>query len=415
MQKEIELLVHQYEFIMDMTTPYILLLGGLGSGKTWGYASKAVTLCLENPGFSGTIMEPTGPLLQDILVPTLEEVLEVMEIKYRRKDNQQKPNYYIDCGNGKITELRLRSAENWKRQIGSNQAFIGADEIDTMDLNDAVQMVRKSQPRIRKGLKRQFFFSSTPEGFNFCFEFFEKLKDPEKRTIKAKTMDNPHLPDDYVDRLRRLYPDNLVDAYINGEYVNLTGQRVYNFDRYINHTDAIDDGREPLHIGMDFNITNMSAVVFVIRNGNVLAVDEFSGIYDTAQMIRILKDKYQSRTMLIYPDASGANRTTSAAETDIDLLKAAKFYVIAPSKNPYVKDRINSMNAMFKNGAGESRLFVNTEKCPIFTESLERQNYNEKNEPDKKSGFDHINDAAGYFIYSKFPIRRPSGVRQSRG
>ena len=415
MQKEIELLVHQYEFCADSETPYLLLLGGLGSGKTFGYCVKAVTMCILNAGFSGTIMEPTGPLLQDILIPTLEDVLELLEIRYTMKQNQQKPNYYIECGNGKITELRLRSAENWRRQIGSNQAFIGVDEIDTLSLDDATAMMRKSKPRIRKGNKLQFFAATTPEGFNFCYHFFEKDKTTDKRTIRAKTLDNPFLPDSYVSDLEKLYPENLIKAYIQGQYVNLRSGRVYIFDRAVNGSDATLGNLEPLHIGMDFNITNMAAVIFVIRQGKVFAVDEISKIYDTSGMICEIKRRYEGRTILVYPDASGGNRSTNANITDIDLLKAAGFYVIAPSKNPFVKDRINSMNAMFRDGGGAIRLFVNPEKCPIFTESLEQQAYNDKGEPDKQSGYDHINDAAGYFIYSKFPIRRPSGVRQSRG
>jgi hypothetical protein len=414
---EVKLLTHQYEFIADYVTPYLLLLGGLGSGKTWAFAEKGLSMSILNAGFSGTLMEPTGPLLFDILIPTLEEVLDTHEIRYTMKQNQQKPNYYIDCGGGKISELRLRSAENWRRQIGSNQAFIGADEIDTMSLLDAVSMMRKSKPRIRKGNHLQFFAVSTPEGFNFCYNFFEQEADSDKRTIRAKTMDNPFLPESYVSDLKKLYPENLVNAYLNGLYVNMTSGTVYGmFNRKENYSDATEDGREPLRIGMDFNIMNMAAVVFVVRRGLVYAVDEITGIYDTTSMIKALKDRYEGRTMMVYPDASGDSRHTNASQTDIDLLKAAGFYVINPKRNPFVRDRVNSMNTLFKNGAGERKLFVNTEKCPVFTRALEQQVWDEsKGEPDKKSGHDHINDAAGYFIYSEFPVKRPKTGRQYSG
>jgi len=119
---------------------------------------------------------------------------------------------------------------------------------------------------------------------------------------------------------------------------------------------------------------------------------------------------------MIYPDASGDSRHTNASQTDIDLLKAAGFYVINPKRNPFVRDRVNSMNTLFKNGAGERKLFVNSEKCPVFTRALEQQVWDEsKGEPDKKSGHDHINDAAGYFIYSEFPVKRPKTGRQYSG
>jgi hypothetical protein len=37
-------------------------------------------------------------------------------------------------------------------------------------------------------------------------------------------------------------------------------------------------------------------------------------------------------------------------------------------------------------------------------ESLEKQAYDKNGEPDKKGGFDHIVDAAGYFIAYRYPL-----------
>jgi hypothetical protein len=53
---------------------------------------------------------------------------------------------------------------------------------------------------------------------------------------------------------------------------------------------------------------------------------------------------------------------------------------------------------------GKRRLRVNADQCPTFAESLEKQAYNDKGEPDKTSGFDHTNDAGGYFIAYRFPV-----------
>ena len=72
-----------------------------------------------------------------------------------------------------------------------------------------------------------------------------------------------------------------------------------------------------------------------------------------------------------------------------------------------LKDRVNSVNAMFLNAYGERRLKVNIDQCPQLTLCLERQTYTDKGEPDKdpKKGHDHMNDAAGYFIAKRYPIK----------
>jgi hypothetical protein len=50
---------------------------------------------------------------------------------------------------------------------------------------------------------------------------------------------------------------------------------------------------------------------------------------------------------------------------------------------------------------------VNTNKCPRLTECLEQQPYNDHGEPDKDTGHDHANDAAGYPIAFLFPVCKP--------
>ena len=76
------------------------------------------------------------------------------------------------------------------------------------------------------------------------------------------------------------------------------------------------------------------------------------------------------------------------------------------SKNPAVKDGINSMNSRLCNTLGERRLYVNLKQCPEFARSLERQIYDENGQPDKKAGFDHLNDAGTYPVAYMFPLNK---------
>ena len=51
-------------------------------------------------------------------------------------------------------------------------------------------------------------------------------------------------------------------------------------------------------------------------------------------------------------------------------------------------------------------LKVNIIKCPEYVEALEKMAYDKNGQPDKTSGFDHITDAAGYFIYYEYPLKQ---------
>ncbi len=67
------------------------------------------------------------------------------------------------------------------------------------------------------------------------------------------------------------------------------------------------------------------------------------------------------------------------------------------------------LRAALFNANGERRYKVNVKRCPVYAESLEQQVWDDKGEPDKKSGNDHPNDAGGYFIVKQFPIVKPTG------
>jgi hypothetical protein len=127
-------------------------------------------------------------------------------------------------------------------------------------------------------------------------------------------------------------------------------------------------------------------------------------LLDTPAMIDAIKRRFPNHAIFVYPDASGASRKSQKASTsDLALLQQAGFTVLANPANPAVKDRVLSLNIMLA-GCSRGKLFVNDTSCPMFAEALEKQAYDEHGEPDKQSGFDHANDAGGYFVCYRFPV-----------
>jgi hypothetical protein len=220
------------------------------------------------------------------------------------------------------------------------------------------------------------------------------------------------LPDDYVDSLRSSYPSGLIDAYIEGKFTNLTSGSVYpDFSRIHNHSDAEMREREPLKVGMDFNRLHMAAVVYVIRDGRPIAVDEITDGRDTPYMAELLAERYKSKghAVEVFPDASGGNKSSkNASESDITILKAAGLTVRVNGANPAIMDRVNAVNSLILNGDGERRLLVNTNMCPVLTDSLEQQPYDKNGMPDKSTGHDHVIDAAGYPLAYLYPVKKKS-------
>ncbi len=295
------------------------------------------------------------------------------------------------------------------RIIGYEHADADVDELDTMKPDDAAyawrQILARNRQKKPEGLNT-IGCTTTPEGFKFVYETWKNNPRPGYEIIQAPTASNPHLPEGYIDSLKAVYPENLLAAYLDGQFVNLTTGTVYNaYNRASNRSSETIKEKEPLRIGMDFNVTNMSAVIYVMRDKAWHAVDELKGIYDTPAMIDSIKERFPEHNIRIYPDASGGSRkTVNASISDISLLEDAGFIVYANKSNPLVRDRVVATNQAFSKGL----LFINDVKCPEYARCMEQLAYDKNGEPDKKSNIDHLPDAGTYPIAFEMPVSRPA-------
>lgn len=363
----------------------------------------------KSPGLTSVVMEPTFGMLASIIIPDLEEMLEELEIPYTSRKSPF-PQYFLQFEDG-VHEIRMYSAENYMRLVGFKCAAIFLDEFETIEKKLALEIYRKCVARLRQGEGFKFMaFFTTPDQFGFCYDFFVESPEDYKALYRGKTTENFLLPQDYIDGLYEAYPANLIDAFLNGEWVNLNADRVYDqFDRQMNGSTAEVEKDDILYIGIDFNVNIMAATVFIIDDGNPIAVDEFYGSRDTSQLIKEIRKRYPKHEIMIYPDASGTAEKTNAPSSDIQQLRAefGRQKVRHHKKNPLIETRINCVNNLILNGKGVRRFKVNIKKCPNLTKALEQQPYKD-GKPDKKYEYDDCSDSMGYFLFTQFQVSRPS-------
>lgn len=384
-------------------------VGGYQSGKSTMGTVKCISKLLHHPNVPIAYYLPTYGLFEDMLIPKLEKFFDELNIDWdhNKKDSRVK---------SEIGDIWMRSMDNPDRIVSYSVGYSLVDEVDVVHPNKRKAAMKRISSRnsYKWGGKNCIDFVSTPEGFAYMYDFFIKKANNNKVLYRLSTLDNEdNLGDGYIDGLREQYTEQQLKAYLNGEFVNLTAGTVHHtFDRKHNHSDREIKKGEVLHVGMDFNITNMSATVRVTDGQKNTAVSEITGAYDTADMIRIIKERFKGHRIVVYPDASGNNRKTSASDTDIDLLKKARFTVRVGKKNPSVRDRITSVNTGFKNSKGETFNYINTNNCPELTEAYEKLAY-KNGAPDKDSGFDHITEADGYCYYQMKGVKSFSRMRAS--
>ena len=397
-------------------------VGGYRSGKTFVGCVRQWMLALNYPGIKLGYFAPTYPMIQDIFYTTIAEVGEALSDEVGAEltvdINVSRKEVLLLVDGVEYAMVKCRAMEHAHRIVGFDINHAQIDEIDTMKMDKADAAWKKIIARM-SSVRADYpvntvDFTTTPEGFNFVHRLFvvdlqEKPEIAEFYSLtKASTRQNAkNLPPDYIPSLYNTYPSQLVDAYVDGEFVNLTSGTVYHaYNRSrCRSRETIKDG-EPLFIGQDFNVGKMASTVYVQRPNGWHAVAELSDLFDTPDVIRVIDERWQSNghRIIMYPDASGKNRKSNNASTsDIALLEQAGFDVRVNASNPAVKDRVLAMNKALECG----KVWVNDSACPNTARGLEQQAYDKNGEPEKSSGVDHQNDASTYPIVYEMPVVKP--------
>ena len=386
-------------------------IGGVGSGKSHAMAISAIMDASQSSNAIIALYEPTHDHIKRIILPKIEEMLVDNGIIY----THNKQDHIIYTSSNQFGDFIFRSLENPTMIVGYEAFRSHVDELDVLTEEKAREAWMKVIARNRqrpKGIenpKNRVSAYSTPEGYKFMYKMWGCTTNPDYQMVKAKTKDNPYLQEAWIQSLVDTYPHTLINAYLEGEFVNLNTTTVYSaYDRAIHNSSETIVPRETLFIGCDFNVNKTAATIYVKRNGGQQwhAVAELTDMLDAQTMTNLIKEQWYNKghNIVIYPDCSGASRSNANANISaIAVLQQAGFEVRAHRKNPDVRDRVQAVNKAFTNG----RLYINSKECPTVSRCLEQQSYDKNGEPDKKSGNDHQNDASTYPIAYEMAIKKP--------
>ena len=302
--------------------------------------------------------------------------------------------------------ITLRGSDNEQSLRGVGLNFLCIDEFADVSQEAWFEVLRPTL----SDTKGHALFCGSPRGFgNWSYELFKQGEtNKEWASFKYTTIEGGNVDEDEVEQAKQDLDIRTFQQEYEATFVNYSGMIYYNFSRESNIIEKYEKETAVLHIGLDFNVDPMSAVVCIIVNEKIIVVDEIQ-IYssNTQEMCDEIKNRYKNKQIVVYPDPSARQRKTSAGGfTDLSILKNAGFDVKCKNTAPLIRDRINAVNAKLKNVNGKNSLFI-VKSCKNVIKSIERQIYKEGTHvPDKDSGYDHMNDALGYLIEFNFPLRR---------
>ena len=304
------------------------------------------------------------------------------------------------------SEISLRGADRSAdslRGVGLN--FLVLDEFADIPSDAWFSVLRPTL----SDTKGSALFCGTPRGYgNWAYDLFCKgNEDNEWTSFQFTTIDGGQVDQEEIDAAKNDLDERTFRQEYLATFETYAGAIYYNFDREEN-VKKLDADETAIHIGMDFNIDPMSAAVFQIHNNIINFIDEIV-IYssNTEELVREIKTRYPNKRIIVYPDPACRQRKTSAGgKTDLNILQNAGLTVRVKNVHPQVRDRINAVNSRLKNTNDQRMMFIDP-KCKNIIRGLERHLYKEgTTQPDKDSGFDHMNDAIGYAVDYLFPIRK---------
>ena len=366
---------------------------------TWELAKAALSGKEKNCWYVAPTYKAAKEIAWDMLIKILPE-------EYISKKNES--SLSISLRNGSV--ISLKGAEKPDSLRGRALDFVIMDEFADMKPITWTEVLRPSLSD-REG---NAMWIGTPKGRNHFYDLWTFGIDGHSgwSSFQYTTLQGGNVAASEIEAAKNDLDERTFKQEYEAAFVNYSGIIYYNFSREESVKQIFDDGT-PLHIGMDFNLDPMSAVICIRQGQDLMAIDEIV-IYgsNTDEMADEIRQRYPNRQAIIYPDPASRQRKTSAGgRTDLSILQNAGFAVKAKTSHAQIRDRINAVNSRLKSGDG--RHFFVDPKCKQTIRSLERQTYKEgTSQPDKDSGFDHMNDALGYLVEFLYPVRREYDVPQ---
>ena len=215
--------------------PRVAYIGGLGAGKTIAGALRALVAIIQNPYSHGLIVAPTLDLAK-IAYRDLEALNDALlaqtgksVISYYNKGLHEAHTPW-----GRI--IFIRSATLAERSLrGHKMGWAWMDESQEMARPEDVLQLCLARLRCPQAEQRSLWLTTTPH--RGMVGAVKKLADlrathPEMVAVyRATTMDNPYLPEDYIESLRLTYSKRRWAAEVEAKI--LRGQDVVypEFDR----------------------------------------------------------------------------------------------------------------------------------------------------------------------------------------
>lgn len=403
---------HAQGVVFTDKSRFRMLIAGRRFGKTYYAAIELVVAATQKPG-NYWYLAPTYRMAKDLAWKNLKNIIPPQWITKKNESDLQ-----LELINGSMVELKGSDYADALR--GRSLTGVVLDEAAMMGPEVWSEVIRPALAD-QQGWA---LFITTPKGTSSWFyDLYLLAKGDPSAVIDAQTaamakgwsvhefttIEGGNVPPEEIEAARAELDPRTFRQEFEASFENLSGMVCVSFSQ-ANVKLVTDDPRRTLLVGLDFNSSPLVAVCAVradfhsYSNLHVFAEIVLDGGATTWEMGEELYKRFgMDRPIEICPDPTGHRvQTSGVGLTDHHILRRQGFRVISPKAPWKVKDKINAINCGFQTADGKHHVYISPH-CKQLIKSLRSWTYQENsNTPDKKLGNDHLPDALGYLLLSRF-------------
>lgn len=386
--------------ILSSKKRFVVVNAGRRFGKTWVSGVRIADKSINNSKKVVIYVAPTADMCRNLMWDTW--LKEHIPDEYIVKRNEQLMQLTLLNG----SRIYCFSADKPDRLRGLAADLLVVDECADIDNSfyDIVRPVLADKYHDGEAL-----YISTPKGYNWFYDrYCDAKKHPATWDIfQFTTLEGGNVTPEEIEEMKKDMTPKMVQQELYASFECVSNKVYEMYDKVLNSC-----VRDPMwkygdiHVGMDFNVNPMTAVIGKFERGFLYIFDEIvdSGS-NTQQMCNLIKKAYPDTTVFVYPDPTGNKQQTNApiGQTDMTILAKNGFIVQAPYAPYASKDKWNTVNTALCDGNKERHVFIDYENCPHVEKAFNGYTFKPDGKPDKSSGLDHISDAAAYLICYLLP------------
>ena len=291
----------------------ILYGGGVGGGKSYWLCMCILEHAFKYPGSRICLVRKEKSTLVDSTLVTLFSLIpdELMDSQIGWGHNEQKG--IIKFPNGTVLKYGGVGTEDDMQKIGSTEfTLICIDEAGEIDLRPFLFLQSRLRATLPDGTNPPYkcLLASNPS-HNWLKEWFIDNPREDFLFVQALPADNiENLPDNYISNLEKIYTPEMIDTYLKGDWMALSGENVVIPYEYIK--DAINKKlpvEEKPVIGVDPAGTGGDENVIVYAKGNTILGIHSNRKQDpmvSCAKIAHFSNKLKAKRILIEEDGLGA-------------------------------------------------------------------------------------------------------------